>query len=110
MSRVVSGTLISADGTALSGVPIQFRPMAIIAYTTGSAVVSLQPAIVYTDTSGQFSVTLLTTGDFDDDASEYIHSNMGYRLEMPTLGMTRFVRVPTGSTEIDWSELTEGLD
>lgn len=109
MSRVVSGTLISADGTALTGVPVQFRPMAISAYTTGSSAVSLQPVVAYTDTNGQFSVTLFTEGDFDSSASEYIHARMGYRLEMPTLGMTRFVIVPDGSTEIDWSDLEGGL-
>lgn len=110
MTRKVTGSLVKADTTALADVYIYFRPLAVVAYTTGSAMVSLAPVEITTDTSGAFEVTLYTTGDWNTSTSEFIYTNMGYRIEIPELGLIRLVTVPTGTSDINWNSLGTEMD
>ena len=107
MARTVTGKLVKSDTSAIEDVYIYFRPLAILAYTTGSDMVSLEPIEVVTDSAGTFSTTLYTIADFDVDTSEYIYEKMGYRIEIPSLGLIRNVIVPDGTADIDWNSLED---
>lgn len=110
MPRVITGNLVASDSTPLSDVYIFFRPLAILAYTTASSMVDVTPIEVVTDTSGSFSTTLYTTEDFDTTSSSFIYTNMGYRIEIPNLGLVRNVTIPNGTTTISWNALGTNLD
>ena len=110
MVRKVTGNLVKADTTPLADVYIYFRPLAVIAYTTGSSMISLAPVEIATNNSGSFEVNLYTTGDFDTTSSQFIYTNMGYRIEIPSLGLVRLVTVPTGTSDIDWNALGTEMD
>jgi hypothetical protein len=105
MPRIVTGSLVKANTNPIEDVYIYFRPMAILAYTTASDMVDLTPLEVVTDSLGSFSLTLYTEEDFDTTSSEYIYTNMAYRIEIPSLGIVRLVTVPAGTADIDWNAL-----
>jgi hypothetical protein len=106
MARTVTGRLVKSNTSPIKNVYIYFRPLAIMAYTTSNDMVSLEPIEVVTDVNGEFTTTLYSIDDFDSDSSEYIFDKMGYRIEIPTLGLVRNVIVPEGTTTIDWNSLT----
>lgn len=109
MPRVITGNLVTSDTTPITDVYVFFRPLAVIAYTTDSSMVDLTPIEVVTDASGSFSTTLYTTEDFDTSSSDFIYTNMGYRIEIPDLGLVRNVTIPNGSTTLSWNALGTDL-
>ena len=110
MARTITGSLVKADTTPIGDIRIYFRPLAIVAYTTASDMVDLTPIETVTDSLGAFSTTLYTTEDFDTSSSSFIYTNMGYRIEIPSLGIVRLVTVPAVTSAIDWNQLGTGLD
>lgn len=110
MPRTIIGTLVGSDGNPLSGVIIQFRPMAIYAHTIDGEMVSMAPVNVSTDNSGSFTVSLYASAEFEPTNSSFLYNKMGYRIEIPSLGLTRNVQVPEGATPLPWGQLTSGLD
>jgi hypothetical protein len=110
MTRKVTGKLVKSDTTPLSDIYIYFRPLAVMAYTTENEMVSLIPIEVVTDEEGYFETTLYAETDFDTITSQFIYDRMGYRIEIPSLGLIRLVTVPEGAEDIDWNKLGTRLD
>jgi hypothetical protein len=107
--RTVTGTLLSASGAPIKDAAILFRPMAVYAYTTAGEYVSTAPVNVATNENGTFSVDLYATEDFSTTSSKFLYCSMGYRIEIPSLGLVRNVQVPYGVTPISWGDLTLSL-
>lgn len=72
--------------------------------------VSPEPIEIITDNLGEFTIDLLATEDYDADTSTYVLSKPGYRIEVPELGLVRYVSVADGVGSVDWGSLAEDLD
>jgi hypothetical protein len=110
MARTITGSLVKADTSPIADIRIYFRPLAVVAYTTASDMIDLTPVETVTDSLGAFTTTLYTTEDFDTSSSNFVYSNMGYRIEIPSLGIVRLVTVPDGTSSIDWNQLGTDID
>jgi len=109
--RTVTGTLLSASGSPIQDTAILFRPMAVYAYTTAGEYISTAPIAVSTTVGGTFSVNLYATEDFSTTTSKFLYCSMGYRIEIPSLGLVRNVQVPYGDgSDISWGDLTMSLN
>lgn len=97
MPRPVSGRLITSDNDSMSGVTIQFKLLSSQAYTSSGSIISKTPITVMTDSNGDFSLTLFTESDFDTVSTKLIYSEIGYRMEIPSVGLARLFKVPDGS-------------
>ena len=92
--RVVNASEVAVEGAEVIVTPSPASPGA--AQTTGSSGVSTSPVFATTDSSGDFTIAVIT--------------GVQYALEIPAIGFKRTFRGPTGNTTFNLLGLTPFLE